>query len=168
MKNTRALHRKHTSALIAIALSVAACSESYRPIGVQNPVPAVEAALEISDMDAPVGATFTVSVRAVATQGTVGSFTARIGYDPAAVRFDAEIPSDDAAMRAINPSWGLLRIAGATASGFAAGRLASYRFVALRAKSASSLSLAVDEMHLITHFDARPSLTIAPTRVIAR
>ena len=167
MNNTRFFLRNPGIAFAAIAFCGAACSESYRSTSVQNPVPTVEAVLEISGATT-VGAGFVVSVRATATQGKVGSFTARIRYDAAALRFDGAIPMDDAAMRALNPMPGQLRLAGAAANGFSNGRLASYRFVALRANGAETLSLVVDEMHLITHFDAKPTLTIMPSPVISR
>jgi hypothetical protein len=135
---------------------------------VQNPVPAVEAALVISDPAPPVGGTLLVSVQAVAKQGTVGSYTARINYDPAALRFDGEVAINDNGMRASNPSSGLVRFAGAAAAGFTDGRLACYRFAVLQLNSARTLSLVVDEMHMIDRLDAKTTLTVAPNRVTSR
>ena len=166
MNNPRFFLRNPVFAF-AIAFCGAACSESYRSTPVQNPAPGVEAVLEISGA-ATVGTGFVVSVRAISTQGKVGSFTARIRYDSTALRFDGEIPMDDAAMRALNPTPGLLRLAGAAVNGFGDGRLVSYRFVALRESGVQTLSLVVDEIHLITHFDAKPSLTISPLPVMSR
>lgn len=151
----------------AIALSIAACSENRSSL-VGNPAPVVEAALVLSDSAPPVDATLVVSVQASSNQGTVGSFTARISYDPAALRYDGEVAIEDTGLRASNPSPGLVRFAGAAASGFTDGRLASYRFVVLRANSARTLSLAVDEMHMISRVDAKSTLTVAPNRTISR
>jgi hypothetical protein len=150
--------------VFASALFTIACSEPYRSTVVQTPVPAVEAALVVSDPAPPVGGALIVSVQAIATQGTVGSYTARINYDPAALRFDGEIAINDKGLRASNASPGLVRFAGAAATGFTGGRLASYRFAVLQPNSARTLSLAVDEMHMITRVDAKTTLTVAPTR----
>jgi hypothetical protein len=98
----------------------------------------------------------------------VGSYTAKINYDATALRFDTEIAISDQALRASNPSPGLVRVAGAAASGFTGGRLASYRFVVLRANSARSLSLVVDEMHMITRLDAKTGLIVAPNVMTSR
>ncbi|MFL5526088.1 MAG: cohesin domain-containing protein [Gemmatimonadaceae bacterium] len=155
-------------ALLAGAAASAACSESYRSSVVENPAPAVEAVLVISDAAPPVGAALVVSVQAKSNQGTVGSYTARIKYDSAALRFEGEIAMSDNGLRALNPSPGLLRFAGATAGGFPDGRLASYKFVVLQANAAKTLSLAVDEMHMITRTDAKSVLTVAPNRAASQ
>jgi hypothetical protein len=145
-----------------------ACSETYQSTAVQKPVPAVKASLVLSDSAPPVGGALVVSVQALADQGTVGSYTAKIIYDANALRFDGEIAISDQALRASNPSPGLVRFAGAAASGFIGGRLASYRFVVLRANSARTLSLAVDEMHMITRLDAKTGLIVAPNSATSR
>jgi hypothetical protein len=48
------------------------------------------------------------------------------------------------------------------------GHLASYRFVAVAPNSARTLSLVVDEMHMITRVDAKSALTVAPNRPRSR
>jgi hypothetical protein len=151
----------------ALTLLAVACSENRSSL-VENPAPAVEAALVLSDSAPPVSAVLLVSVQANSNQGTVGSFTARISYDPTALRYDGEIPIADTGMRASNAAPGFIRFAGAAASGFTDGRLASYRFAVLRENSARSLSLAVDEMHMISRLDARSTLTVAPNRTTSR
>ena len=168
MTNNQLWRRKRASALVATSLLSVACSESYRSPVVQNAVPAVEAALVVSDSAPPVGGALFVSVQAIVNQGTVGSYTARINYDPAALRFDGEIPINDKGLRASNPSPGLVRFAGAAATGFTDGRLASYSFVVLRPNSARTLSLVVDEMHMINRLDAKTTLTVAPNRMTSR
>lgn len=152
----------------ASALFLIACSETSRSTVVQNPVPAVKAALMLSDSAPPVGGALVVSVQALADQGTVGSYTAKINYDAAALRFDGEIAISDQALRASNSLPGLIRFAGAAATGFTNGRLASYRFVVLRANSTKTLSLAVDEMHMITRLDAKTGLIVAPNSTTLR
>ena len=168
MTNYTIWRRANAIALVVTALSSLACSESYRSSAVENPVPAVEAVLVVSDPSPPVGGALVVSVQANSTQGTVGSYTARINYDPAALRFDGEMPISDKGLRAVNPVPGLVRFAGAAASGFPDGRLASYRFVALLPNSARTLSLVVDEMHMISRVDAKSTLTVAPNRATSR
>ncbi|MEA2761430.1 MAG: hypothetical protein QOD47_714 [Gemmatimonadaceae bacterium] len=162
MTNHHVLRSERLLMLSATALSLIACSEKYQSTAVQNPIPAVKAALVLSDSAPPVGGALVVSVQAIAAQGTVGSYTAKINYDASALRFDGEIAIADQALRASNPSPGLVRFAGAAAAGFTNGRLASYKFVVLRANSARSLSLVVDEMHMITRLDAKTGLIVAP------
>lgn len=168
MTSNQLWRRKRASALVATALLSVACSEPYRSTVVQNPVPAVEAALVLSDSAPSVGGALLVSVQAIANQGTVGSYTARINYDPTVLRFDGEITLNDEGLRASNASPGLVRFAGAAATGFTDGRLASYRFAVLRPNSARTLSLVVDEMHMIDRLDAKTTLTVAPNRVTSR
>ena len=155
-------------AIAAGALSIAACSETYRSAVVENAAPAVEAVLVVSDPSPPVGGALVVSVQTNSNQGIVGSYTARIKYDSTALRFDGEIPISDKGMRAVNPTGGLVRFAGAAADGFPDGRLASYRFVALQPNSGKSLSLVVDELHMITRVDVKSALTVAPIRQTSR
>jgi hypothetical protein len=168
MTNHHVLRTERLGIIVASALFMIACSEKYQSTVVQNPVPAVKAALVLSDSAPPVGGALVVSVQAVADQGTVGSYTAKIRYDATALRFDGEVAISDQALRASNPSPGLVRFAGAAASGFASGRLASYKFVALRANAARALSLAVDEMHMITRLDAKTGLILAPNSTTSR
>jgi hypothetical protein len=168
MTNHQVLRAERLRIVFAIAVFMIACSEPYRSTVVQNPVPAVKAALVLSDSAPAVGAALVVTVQALANQGVVGSYTAKINYDATALRFDSEIAISDQALRAINPSPGLVRFAGAAASGFTDGRLASYRFVVLRANSARTLSLVVDEMHMISRLDAKTGLVLAPNRTTSR
>ena len=154
--------------LVLGAFSSVACSEPYRSSVVENAAPAVEAVLVLSNTAPSVGDVIVVSVRASSNQGTVGSFTARIKYDSTALRFDGEMPLDDKGLRAVNPTPGLVRLAGAAASGFSDGQLASYRFFALARNGPQTLSLVVDEMHMITRVDAKSVLTVAPNRPITR
>jgi hypothetical protein len=107
-------------------------------------------------------------VEAVAKEGIVGSYTAKINYDATALRFDGEIAINDKGLRASNASSGLVRFAGAAATGFTDGHLASYRFAVLLPNSARTLSLVVDEMHMITRLDAQPALIVAPNRITLR
>jgi hypothetical protein len=168
MTNSFICRNGKTIVIAACALSIAACSESYRSAVVENAAPAVEAVLVVSDPSPPVGGPLIVSVQTKSNQGIVGSYTARIKYDSTALRFDGEIPAIDKAMRAVNPTSGLVRFAGAAADGFPNGQLATYRFVALRSNSAQTLSLVVDELHMITRVDVKNALTVAPIRQSSR
>jgi hypothetical protein len=168
MTNHHVLRAERLRIVFAIAVFMIACSEPYRSTVVQNPVPSVKAALVLSDSAPSVGAALVVTVQALADQGIVGSYTAKINYDATALRFDSEIAISDQALRAINPSPGLVRFAGAAASGFTDGRLASYRFVVLRANSARTLSLVIDEMHMISRLDAKTGLIVAPNVMTSR
>jgi hypothetical protein len=168
MTNNRHFRTERLLIVVAGAVLVIACSETNRSTAVQNPVPAVKAALVLSDSAPPVGGALVVTVRALPDQGTVGSYTAKINYDATGLRFDGEIAIADQGMRASNPSPGLVRFAGAAAAGFADGRLASYKFSVLRANSAKTLSLVVDEMHMITRLDAKTGLIVAPNSTTSR
>lgn len=153
--------------LAAAALFSIACSEANRAI-VDNPVPTIVAALVVSDAAPAPGASLVVTVQARATDGAVGSYTAKLSYDSTALRYDGEVSIADQGLRVSNPIQGLLRFAGAAPLGFVDGRLASYRFVVLRANSVRTLSLVVDEMHMISRLDAKPALTMAPMRTPSR
>ena len=168
MTNHHVLRAERLWIVFASALSLIACSETNQATVVQNPVPAVKAALVLSDSAPAVGGVLVVSVQALAEQGTVGSYTAKINYDAAALRFDGEVAISDQALRASNPSPGVVRFAGAAAVGFPTGRLASYRFAVLRPNSARTLSLVVDEMHMITRLDAKTRLIVAPNSTKSR
>jgi hypothetical protein len=160
--------KKCASALVVTALLGVGCSESYRSSIVQNPAPTIEAVLIVSDLTPSIGGSLVVSVQAIATGGTVGSYTARINYDSTALRFDGEAQMNDQALRATNPVPGRLRFAGASSAGFKDGRLASYKFVVLRAGAARTLSLGIDEIHMVTRVDAKSNLIVAPVRMTAR
>jgi hypothetical protein len=168
MTNDQLWRRTRASALVTAAVFGVACSESYRSTAAQSPVPAVEAALVVSDSAPAVGAALLVSVRALTNQGAVASYTAKINYDPAVLRFEGEVAASDNALRANNASAGVVRIAGAAATGFTNGQLASYRFAVLGANSVKTLSLVVDEMHMIDRLDAKTTLIVAPNRVTSR
>ncbi|MDB4869605.1 MAG: hypothetical protein JWL97_609 [Gemmatimonadales bacterium] len=168
MTNNHVLRAERLWIVFGSALSLIGCSEKYQSTAVQNPIPAVKAALVLSDSAPAVGGALLVTVQAVADQGTVGSYTAKINYDATALRFDGEVAMSDQALRVSNPSPGLIRLAGAAAAGFTGGRLASYKFVVLRANSARTLSLVVDEMHMITRLDAKTGLIVAPNSTRSR
>jgi hypothetical protein len=168
MTNHQALRAERLGIGFASALFLIACSETNQSTVVQNPVPVIRAALVLSDSAPAAGGILVVSVRALADQGTVGSYTAKINYDATALRFESEIAIADQALRASNPTPGLVRLAGAAAAGFTDGRLASYRFTVLRANSARTLSLVVDEMHMITRLDAKTGLIVAPNSTTSR
>lgn len=153
---------------IAVAILSVSCSEANRPTMLENPIPIVEAALVISDSVPPVGGSLTVSVRAIPGQGAVASYTAKITYDSAALRYEREAAISDEGIRASNSLPGSLRIAGAAPAGFADGLLGTYTFTALRTNSTKTLTLIIDEMHLVTRMDAKSRLVLAPMHVESR
>jgi hypothetical protein len=168
MRNSRTGRRKSAIAIAVCLLASGACSETYRSTVVENAAPAVEAVLVLSNPAPAIGDVIVVSVQANSNQGTVGSYTARIKYDSTALRFDGEMAINDKGLRAVNLAPGLVRLAGAASGGFSDGRLASYRFVALAPNGAKTLSLVVEEMHMISRVDAKSALTVAPNRPVAR
>jgi hypothetical protein len=167
MTNYSICRSRKALALAACVVSIGGCSETYRS-AMGTAAPAVEAVLVVSEPSPPVGGALVVSVQTNSNQGIVGSYTARIRYDSTALRFDGEIPISDKGMRAVNPTAGLVRFAGAAADGFPDGRLATYRFVVLQPNGVRTLSLVVDELHMITRVDVKSALTVAPIRQTSR
>lgn len=168
MINRSAHKNRRVGTVIAAAVLSASCSEANRPTMIESPVPVVEAALVISDSVPPVGGSLTVSVRAIPEQGVVASYTANITYDAAALHYESEKAINGEGARASNSLPGLLRIAGAAPTGFADGVLGTYTFTALRANSTRSLTLIIDEMHMVTRLDAKAHLVLAPMHVDSR
>ena len=165
MTSNHAQRKVPAGALIVSTLVCFACSETQHSTGVENPVPVIAAALIVSDSAPPVGGSVVVSVRAIGEQTTVASYTARITYDATGLKYDAEIPLEDDALRASNSVPGLLRFAGAASAGFTNAQLAAYRFSVLKANSVRTLSLSVDEIHTVTRLDAKPRLSVRQLRI---
>jgi hypothetical protein len=161
--NTRAHIRFAAAGLASIMLC--ACSEPVANTGL--PEPQMAAGLVLSKQAPAPGDTVEVFTMATSQAATfVGSYTARLTYDPSGMRFLGDMPFEGAALRATNDEAGLLRFAGAAADGFTDGRLAGWRFVVLRAQGARTLKLEITEIHTVTRVDAHAGLLVSPTRVI--
>ncbi|MEP6730648.1 MAG: hypothetical protein ABJE10_08415 [bacterium] len=149
----------------AVLLAAQACTEPVANKAVAAPEQTLEARLLLSDSLPAVGATVDVFAQVTAAMPEmIGSYTARIRYDTTALRYDREIAIADDALRATNPTGGVLRFAGAAPNGLASGRLAGYRFVVLSSNAMQSLQLVVDEMHTVTRTDAASRVRAMPAR----
>lgn len=99
-------------------------------------------------------ATVTVSASLRGDIGLLGSFTARLAFDTTALTFEGEMPVGDGTLRAFNAKSGLLRIAGAGATGIDPARLAVFRFAVSDASALDRLTLQFDELHATSQADA--------------
>lgn len=99
-------------------------------------------------------ATVTVAASLRGDIGSLGSFTAKLTFDTTALTFDGEMPVGDGALRAFNAKSGLLRIAGAAATGIDPARLAVFRLRVSDAGALDRLTLQLDELHETSQADA--------------
>ena len=156
---TRRLRRALASAS-ALAFAVA-CTEPHKAVQVEAaPAPILEARIELSDSVALPGSEVRATVRL--TGSPVASITARLAWDSTGLEFVGEEAIEDGATRVLNPAPGLLRFAAIAPQGFTGGRLYAVRFAVRRTAALRSLRLDVDELHTVTHADARAAL--APRR----
>ena len=104
--------------------------------------------LSVSTSAVVAGDELTVSgnVRLGAGTPRVGSYLARVTYDPALLQFVGEVPVEGGA-RALNPEIGQLTVAGASADGISSERLFALRFKVIGPSALSSLMLDVKELN---------------------
>jgi hypothetical protein len=96
------------------------------------------------------------------TAAPVGAFTAAIVYDPKTLRFASADAIGDGAIRALNPSPGLIVFAGANVNGF--GRtLAGFVFTSDQDNVAPTVHLDVREIHLLSGRNIIREIVVAPT-----
>src|ERR1700694_808360 len=92
-----------------VALVLDGCTEPVSTKAAAPPERTLEARLVMSDSAPVTGKTVDVFAQITAsTPELIGSYTARIRYDTTALRFEQEIPIADDALRATNPTSGLL------------------------------------------------------------
>jgi len=145
----------------AAVLAGVGCTEPRAADPVLTPAPALEARLELSDSLPRAGAEFVAVVRLYGRNAaSAASFTARIAYDSAGLRYVAEVPFTDGATRVTNPTPGLVRSAGLRAEGFTDGTLAAYRFVVIDPGAVSRMRLTLDELHETSRTDALKTLKV--------
>ncbi|MEP6494909.1 MAG: hypothetical protein ABJF01_19640 [bacterium] len=154
----RALH----GCLVAAVMVVAACTEPRTPQRTTVASPALEARLELSDSLPRAGSEITVRVLLRGDAAAkIASFTERLSYDTAGLRYVDEVALTDGATRVSNPAPGLIRSAGMHAGGFTNGVLAEYKFVVVDPAAVRRLSLVLDELHELNHTDASKSVHVA-------
>ncbi|HEX8946239.1 MAG TPA: hypothetical protein VF785_24090 [Gemmatimonadaceae bacterium] len=147
-------------ALVALSCGVA-CTEPATRRTRDAAAPALEARLALSDSAPRPGTPVRVVVQLTGEHSSdIASFTGRLRYDFASLRFVGEAPIDDGATRIWNPTPGVVRVGAIAASGFRTGTLAAFDFLVLRANGTRSLALDVDEMHSIARRDVTASLRV--------
>jgi hypothetical protein len=145
--------RALAAAIGATGLTLVLTGCADRGTAVVTGPPAVQAAsmaayLSVSTSSVVAGDELTVSgnVRLGAGTPRVGSYLARVSYDPTLLRFMEEVPVEGGA-RALNAEQGRITVAGASADGIASERLFAVRFKVLGPAAMATLVLDVQELN---------------------
>ncbi len=148
-------HRFLRTRLGVVLLLSTACAD--RRTAVITAPPTVQAAsmmafLSVSSSAVLTGDELTVSGNVRLGTGTprVGSYLARMAYDPAQLEFIGELPVD-AGARAVNPQQGQITVAGASADGITSERLFAMRFKVIGAHPLTALQLEVQELNDVAY-----------------
>ena len=150
-------------ALIVAASLVAACSDR-RPVD-PAPQPQAFAYVTLSDSAPSAGDTVRVAVRLRADLeiGSVGSFSATLRYDRAALTMASEAAVGDGALRAVNlTEAGVVRAAGASADGFGDAPLFVVQFRVARPQGIRDIRLDFSEINAVGRADLRRNLKVSP------
>ena len=134
---------------LLLAVGLAACTEPSSMNGAATPPPVthdIVSRLVVTDSTEQ-SVVIVLSLETTGDASRIGSFTARVTYDTAGLSFLEEVPTLDGALRALNPTSGLVRIAGASAQGMQATRLAALRFRVRTPQALGSARLELDELH---------------------
>jgi hypothetical protein len=98
------------------------------------------------------------NVRAGSSAPRVGSYLARLAFDPEQLEFIEEVPIAGG-MHAMNATAQELRVAGASTDGLTGERLFAARFRVKGARPLSALALDIQELNDVSYGDRLPSLT---------
>ena len=101
-----------------------------------------------------------------ANRGLVEVVTGSVNGTSVRMAEDLADALDDGATRMSNPTAGLIRTAGASVRGFAAGMLSSFRFQVHDPAAIRSLRLSIDELHERTGVDASRAVMVAPGPIV--
>lgn len=162
----------HPRVAIGLLLASAACFEpSARPDPVTSPAP-YQLRVVASDSTPKVGDTVHVRVLFSATRSVaIGSFTGRIDFDPAALRFIREQALTDGVNRLSNPEDGDVRFAGISAKGFSGPVVSEFVFVATQGgeRALENLGLVITQLGTTGAVDMRRDLMVSsPGRRVVR
>ncbi len=145
----------------ATAAALTACTD--RGAAVLTGPPKVEGAsltayLGVSSSAVLIGDEVVVSgnVRLGTAAPRIGSYLARMAYDPTQLVFLAEVPVAGGA-RALNPQSGEITVAGAAADGIASERLFAVRFKVIGTKPLAGLQLEMKELNDVAYAVRTPS-----------
>ena len=130
-----------------VAVFAAACTDDASLSAPPQPAEGSVAFVQLSDTRPAAGATITVTahVRGAADVTNVGAFTAKLNFDAAGLQFveQTELPGG---MRMLKPGTSEILAAGASADGFADGRLFAVTFKVIDPAAIQSLSLDISEL----------------------
>ena len=134
--------------VVAAGVLAAACGEPTQSgqVVINPPPNAITAHLVVSDSTAK-SAVITLSLSVPTIVGRIGSVTARITYDTAALVFVGEQSLGDGVLRAFNPSAGVLRVAAASTQGINADNLLAWRFTVRDPSALARMVVRLDELH---------------------
>ena len=143
--------RRHATMIGALLVLATACTDRSTPVITAPPTVSsarMVAYLSVSRSAVLTGDELTVSGNVRLGTGTprVGSYLARMAYDPAQLEFIGELPVD-AGARAVNPQQGQITVAGASADGITSERLFAMRFKVIGAHPLTALQLEVQELN---------------------
>jgi hypothetical protein len=155
---------KQHALLVGLAIAVVgvtACTEPRAAAKASAPAPALEARLELSDSAPHAGESLSVRLRLSGPNAAkIVSFTGRLTFDSASLRFVSESAISDGATRVSNPTAGLIRAASVSATGFSGGLLAEYHFIVSNPQGVNRFVLGIDELHDASHIDAAKTVVI--------
>ena len=147
--------RRHAVMIGASLILASACTDRSTPVITAPPTvssASMVAYLSVSRSAVLTGDELTVSANVRLGTGTprVGSYLARMSYDPAQLEFLGEAPVD-AGAHAVNPQPGQITVAGAAADGITSERLFVMRFKVTGAHPLSALQLDVQELNDVAY-----------------
>jgi hypothetical protein len=140
-----------TLAIAAVIGGVACVDEPTHP-ALGTPADtgaAIGAFVSIDNPNASVGQTVLVTVGLQGSGTKIGAYSGRLHFDPTQLALSAEVPITNDGMRVSNPkgaATGVIRFAGANATGFTTPTLYSAAFVVRAGTFASTLNLEIDEL----------------------
>jgi hypothetical protein len=154
------------------ALALAACDEdpltSNTPGEPSPPAQGIQAFIQVDNDRAQPGDQVRVWVKVQIggeTDARLGSYTGRLRFDPASLRYDSETAIDDG-MRVTNPAGaptGDLRFAGAAPAGFQTLTLYQAGFEVVKSDYLEQLRLEMEEVSAaVSLTNLTPSLRVAP------
>jgi hypothetical protein len=134
--------------LLVLVASLAACTEPSSMNGAARPTSTQQIVTRLLVTDSTdQSVVLVLSLEMGGDASRIGSFTARVTYDSVGLGFLEEVPTSDGALRALNPTSGLVRIAGASTLGMEATRLAALRFRVRNPQAIGSAQLVLEELH---------------------
>lgn len=154
------------------ALALAACDEdpltSSTPGEPSPPAQGIQAFIQVDHDRAQPGDQVRVWVKVQIggeTDARLGSYTGRLRFDPAGLRFESEVAIDDG-MRVTNPAGapqGEVRFAGAAPAGFRTLTLYEGTFEVVKADYMDQLRLEMEEVSAaVTLTNLTPTLRVVP------